>query len=439
MRSLRSSTSAIREATGLAPRLLGQLSGVAFARGSGGILQIAATAIVFRNAAPVDAGKFIAFIAAVRFGEIVISLGLPQHLVSLAGGPTKRLQIQFWSSARVISLVGGGAFLTSLVVGGLAFGNSRWPWIALSAGIGALNWLVASLFMVWRRPATALAFQFVLPAFLLNLGLIAAHGFGVGLDFFRLVLLFAASALFSLLCAARIAWSTAKVSSTHTFSEGVPASQRPGQSWLAFFGLAVLNVGIFALPLQYLESNGDVQELVDFALAQRSLAVVSLLLVALNSLYSPRFATLCARGDLGSMRRQYRATQLLALIAFVPFGLLILIQPRLLLSLLGGGASSPTSVTALLVLAAGQAVSAGAGLSSEFLQMTGHAKLEFRLGSLAAGLMVLVIAAGPPTASTMAIAVAAATVFRNGFGAWFAYSLSSPTNSRRDTYGSNRE
>ncbi len=110
-----------------------------------------------------------------------------------------------------------------------------------------------------------------------------------------------------------------------------------------------------------------------YGVAVRTALLTGFILVSVNSVIAPRFATLYAAGDmqtLGSVAR--RSTRMIALLA-APILLIFVLIPGTVLSLFG--AEFRAGATALRILAAGQFVNAACGSVGYLLMMSGHEKV----------------------------------------------------------------
>ena len=143
-----------------------------------------------------------------------------------------------------------------------------------------------------------------------------------------------------------------------------------------------------------------------FGAATRIAMLVTFLLIAVNTVISPKFAELHAKGDIQALARIARRFALLITVATSPLFIGLIVAGDQVMGLFG-----PDFVRggqALAILAIGQAVNALTGSAGALLMMTGHER-EIRNASLVAGVLVVGLSfALIPTYSLIGAAIATA-------------------------------
>lgn len=123
-----------------------------------------------------------------------------------------------------------------------------------------------------------------------------------------------------------------------------------------------------------------------FTIALRIATLVSFLLIAVNGIVAPQFATLFSQGRLEALERLvHRASGLLLGSAFLTCSIVVLFRQELL-SLFGQAFTGGS--TALMILAAGQFVNVATGSVNQLLIMTGQER-QLRRNTLAAGVLAI--------------------------------------------------
>ncbi len=115
--------------------------------------------------------------------------------------------------------------------------------------------------------------------------------------------------------------------------------------------------------------------------------VTGIILNAVNSISTPKFAELSAAGDNESLAAVMRQTTRLLFITAMPILLLLIVAGKLLLGLFGD--EFETGYTALMILAAGQFVSTISGPVGNLLQMTGNEKIFLAVVAVMAAVNVI--------------------------------------------------
>lgn len=180
-----------------------------------------------------------------------------------------------------------------------------------------------------------------------------------------------------------------------------------------FWFINLMTLTTANLPFLMLPHFADETAIGLYGTANRLMALATLTLLALSSIYSPLFAAAYADHDGAELQRLLRQTQLYSVLTYLPLLLLYLVASGWILGLFGEGflAARPY----LFILALGQLINAATGLVTFFNLMTDQERFETRLSLFillgTAGLMLLGgFAFG---ALGIAVAMAAALALKN--------------------------
>ncbi|WP_280545693.1 MULTISPECIES: oligosaccharide flippase family protein [unclassified Halomonas] len=162
-------------------------------------------------------------------------------------------------------------------------------------------------------------------------------------------------------------------------------------------------------------------ELGHFKTAQQAAMLISFILIVLNAVIPPRFASLYREGKDIEMGRLARQGALLGVVVASPLLFICLVVPEWVLSLFGAEFSE--AVTLLRVIALAQLINVGTGSVGFLLNMTGHETLMRNVALIcnAVGLglfLVLIPALGPMGA---ALALAFVLVVQNLVALFFVW------------------
>lgn len=138
----------------------------------------------------------------------------------------------------------------------------------------------------------------------------------------------------------------------------------------AAYAVSVLQLVLNWLPVLLLGAWGMWSDVARFSAAQRTALLVSLILIAINSISAPKFAALAAQRDLATLGRVARISAGLATLAALPFLIVCLAAPRQVMLLFGKDFAGADQL--LAVLAIGQFVNVAKGSVGHLLMMTGN-------------------------------------------------------------------
>ena len=135
---------------------------------------------------------------------------------------------------------------------------------------------------------------------------------------------------------------------------------------------------------------GTETEVVRYGIMQRSLGVISLIFVALGSVYSPEFSRAWRVRQVDAVRRAFVQSRALGRLLFAPVALVVAVWPSQVMRILGGDQASGIPRAIVFVMAIAQLTNSLVGLTSELLQMSGRVRADL-LATLA-GLAAIVAA-----------------------------------------------
>lgn len=172
-----------------------------------------------------------------------------------------------------------------------------------------------------------------------------------------------------------------------------PASFELGTLWRSsnkLWVMSMINSGLLVwAPLFLLGIWGTAAETGLMGVALRVSVLVTLFLTAVNAIATPKFARLLAAGDLALLQRTSRRFALLIIIGASPILAVMILAPRLVMSLFG--TDFAIGGTALMILAVGQAVNAATGLSGYLLLVSGNER-DLRTSAIVAAVVMLICA-----------------------------------------------
>jgi O-antigen/teichoic acid export membrane protein len=144
-----------------------------------------------------------------------------------------------------------------------------------------------------------------------------------------------------------------------------------------FLTIELVQVSLLSLPVLMLGVFADARSVSEFSIVSRLTMLINTILVSMALIAAPAFARHHRRHEYEQLRRVERQTRLLAMAICLPAIAIMMIFPRLLLSLLGSDFT--VASTALIVLALGQIVNTFLPTQDMMLSMTGHGRTLRRL------------------------------------------------------------
>jgi O-antigen/teichoic acid export membrane protein len=198
--------------------------------------------------------------------------------------------------------------------------------------------------------------------------------------------------------------------------QGSGALPSPFRTALPLYVVELVQVSINSLPVLVLGIFADSRSVSIFSIAQRASMLVLVVLFSLTILASPQFAALHRRGDWADLAALNRRTQLAGMVLGGGVCLALAAGGETLLSLIAPGFAA--GVPALLIMAAGQAVSALYAGQDGLLAMTGQGPALRTLNLAQFAVMALLSMLLIPRFGAMgAAAVSAVATAQGGLGA----------------------
>lgn len=371
-------------------------------RASLGLLNIAVAMVLTRLLTPADFGFYTVFAQIVAVGAMIQSFGMQTGVTKLAGiaGGTGA-----WDRAQAILKATGFIFCLVAIVFGAVF-LGLWPLMEEDLFRRELGWLMAGLILLIILTRSA---EEIGSAFLRGVGRVRAGALLLSAPREGLVFL---AALFALVTASQVgAWAIVEIYAAasaliallamliclrfvRSHSGGPPDTEAFGPKHLAILSAPMLLHSSGALVLKatdvwILSAYREAGEVALYGAAMRVTNLVIFGLSVINMALPQLLAALYAEGRHTDFERIARTAATWSTVVSVPVFLFILFFAEPLLDLLFG-APYGDAATILIILAAGQTVSAIVGSPGMMLQMTGHQNL---MSALTIGALVVNVVA----------------------------------------------
>lgn len=418
-------------------RRLRAVLSVLVARGAGSVLQLVSNLVLGHVLGATGLGSYFVLLSWQRLLAALVGFGLPAYnLREVAAartrgtpeaartGTIRSLLITAAAGmvAAVATLVAPADVLARLGASGSLLLAVRWSGSAAALYAVLRIWLES--LKGYGAATTALNVEFgIVPAGLVAIALplwLMRRQFSIpGVIALHLALLGMSCVVAGALWRARASRSAPSAPATSgrwTFERRALAS---------FWAAGLLNMGASSLPLVLLPryAAGDA-DLGQFGLVWRLVGLAGSILVALGSVFAPRFAAAHAADDPTLLRRLLRRSQAWSLAAYIPFFVAFMAVPGATLHAFGPGFAGGR--TLLWVMAIGQLVNAATGLSGQLLNMTNRESGALAVIAVSTAAMVGGILWAGPLYGTLgvAIVVSATTALRNvAFLVWGYRSL----------------
>jgi len=337
-------------------------------------------------------GRAELFILWVTVGATLLRGGWEGAVVKVFGawtsrGESERVRRSFRKWTRAMVLIGIGAGVVGLTLSGTDGPLDHAPWLGWAIGAWVIiGWLAEAL----RGTGHVSTYALFQPGWwMLFAGLIMAFGWedpnaALGLS----GVLMAATALLGASW-----WFRHRFTTAPTKSEGVGmsgATPRPMFSlaipiWLGSVLHMVLSWADTAMLAAWLTET----DVAHYRAAFRLAALLTFTQFAVNALGAPTFGALHAAGDMERLRNTVHRIGWMNTVVAVPGLLLLLLLGPWILSLWGPSFSRPEAVTALALLAGGQALNALSGPVMYLLNMTGGERAGLLILALSAAIQIV--------------------------------------------------
>ena len=347
------------------------------ARFLGALFGFGLSVVVGRNLGAAGAGQFFLAVTIVTLISQVTRFGFPYHLMRLGAvcrdqgslGPLRPVYVRSlglatlfatavglgmglgsgWIATHLIQKPDMASLVTVFAVTLVPF-TVLWVNAGLFKGIGSAE--IANLIEAGMLPALAVGL-------LLLIGIGDPHG--------AAIVYLAASAAGAVGSTALVFWK---------LRHGRPDPATPVDLGMGYgLGTTVVAVTgylILWLPFMILGRVASDEALGAFSVAQRTVMVIGMVNVVINSVYLPSFSAAHAAGDVRRIRRALRTTALFMVAGTAPFVAAIFVAPHMVLKIFGAGFESGAGP--LMILTAASFVSMFFGPADEVLLMFGDTR-----------------------------------------------------------------
>jgi len=399
------------------------------------VLKVAAAGLTFafnvvlaRLLGPHGAGLYFQVFTVATIAAVVGRLGLPNTLVRFTAG---NAAVGEWGSVKGVYSKGmrfglcgslataAGMFFLAPWLADSVFSNPELVtpirWMSVAVVPFSVSFLYAQLLKGLRQIAGAISVESVsIPAFCLLGTIFLVPGWGVQGAIWAYA---GASAICLLIgwCLWRRAAPQLRGIEGH-FAAGELLRSSGPLLWMSI--LQLITHWSSTLMLSMWRSSADVGV---FSVANRTAALTSFVLIAVNSIAAPKFAALYRKGDLTALGQTARNSAKLMSIMACPALVVFMLAPGQVMSIFGpqyeGGKWT------LSILAAGQFVNVVTGSVGYLLMMCGHEQLIMKVTALSAFINIVLNAALIPELGVTGAAIADATTFglQNLIMAWFVW------------------
>jgi O-antigen/teichoic acid export membrane protein len=346
-------------------------------RGSGAILGFIANILVGRLLGAGGAGFYFLFISWKNFFGNMIGLGFPPYLmrtVSKYAGlkRTKDIYRIVITSIIYISMLGlilfSIGYLFRDYLASIILSDNNLGYLLIFSLIGGtffilIRVLVESIKSL-RKANTALFIEYnIIPFFLvIILGYLLIFNVTSGVEWILFIYLSLLVLTFGIALITFVIFSKNKLRFQFKFKK-----IEEKRSLFVFWLLNLVNVFGASLPFIFLPHLVDAADIGIFGASQRLVAIASTILVALGSIFGPRFARNYSAGDLGLLKKNLIYSQFYSGISYLPIFLIFFFIPGFTLGLFGEEFVIGSNI--LIVMAFGQLINASTGSVGFFLNM----------------------------------------------------------------------
>ena len=212
-----------------------------------------------------------------------------------------------------------------------------------------------------------------------------------------------------------------------------PAEGQTGQTKIetksvgTLWGISLVNNGLAAAPYLILPLYAMPSEIGLFAVAQRLIGLSGTILLALASIYAPRFSISGNSRDLAGLKQAFRNSRICSLVCFLPFFVGYSLFGREILGFFGHEFAAAAPL--LLIMALGRLVSSAVGLTEQLLSMVGKERWELLSAALSLCVFFTLSAIFAPIhgsfaiAWSFAVALALRAVISRSYVGWYFAAL----------------
>ncbi len=393
-----------------------------FSRGIGLFLQLGLTVILGRLLGAAGMGVFSLYTSWMMMFASFANMGMPNYVlrkVSVLEDKQERgLAISF--TTRVIQrLLVSGGLLTVLVLAITAFIDTTadevdMQWVLILSALSAVAFMIIKVLAEALKGIRQVNLGLVTETALVPLGALLVLGVLYAYDWdisaqgylvLHLVLLILTT-LFML-------WMLLRFRTEIKNAQGNQLPQLTDRSLLSFWGIGLLNMWFMNMPIILLPQFATAEEIGIYGVAFRLIALASIILVTLASLFGPRFARDFANNDAEALKQGLRQSQMLSILIFIPMLLVFTLFAEPVLGIFGEEFKAGKEILWILVI--GQTLNAATGLVGFMMNMIHKEKQEFYIHLITTVmLMVLIFILGNEYGVTgVALAYAMVIVIKN--------------------------
>ena len=391
-------------------------------RGVGLILQLGLTVLLGRLLGAAGMGVFSLYTSWMMIFSSIANMGMPNYVlrtVSVLDHKQERSTAVNFTTRVIKSLLMSGGLLTLLVMVFSTFIDTSgdeidMQWVFMLSVISAVAFMIikvlAEALKGIRQVNLALVAETALVPLgaLMVLGVLYLYNWDItaqGYLVLHLVLL--------ILTTLFMFWMLLRFRPEMTQTQGSEVPQLMNRSLLSFWGIGLLNMWFMNMPIILLPQFATAEEIGIYSVAFRLIALASIILVTLASLFGPRFARDFANNDAEALKQGLRQSQLLSMLIFIPMLLVFTLFAEPVLGIFGEEFKAGKEI--LWILVVGQTLNAATGLVGYMMNMIHKEKQEFYIQLVSTVmLMIMIFIFGNEYGVTgVAIAYASVIVIKN--------------------------
>jgi O-antigen/teichoic acid export membrane protein len=298
----------------------------------------------------------------------------PSNIVSYT------MQNVLLSAFLMLLLVWGGLSISlfSFFLGGVH--NQEIIFCTIIAGIFlSLVRIMAAAFKGLEKPRTSIFLEFNAIPFIVLTILFFGYICLFAITLTELLWLFCLASALTLLIGIRL-WNKSLEKNIYTNLKPFSYQSRMqllNKSVLHFWLINILSIGTYHAPFFILTFLATAQDIGQFGVANRLVALAAIVLVALSNIYAAKFAKSHHNGDAEQLHQYLKQSQIYSIAVYFPFFMVFIIFPNQILLLFGDEFTN--AAIYLWILAFGQLINALTGLVGNMLNMMEDEKFVFQV------------------------------------------------------------
>lgn len=359
-----------------------------FTRGMGVTLQFLTNIVIGQVFGATGMGMYHIYSTWMVMLSDIASMGLPVYTMRTLSNLQQQQNID--AIRNILNRILLVCLLTGLLIclpilflpgelSGLLLGDSRYSEVLVYAALAAMLFLFLRVLSEAVKAIGHTNLGISVESMGLSFGILA--GMGVMIIFalpqsIETLLLAHVIAILSILCVLYLLWL--KLLNRQGRGQGQPDAYRMrsiiSRSLLFLWFGMILNVWFVNLPVFILPHVATTAEIGEFGVAFRLVMLATTILVSLSALFGPRFVSHHQARDYKSLKQELRHSQWYSLAAYLPFFVIFILFPDVILSIFGPEFIAARPV--LIILAIAQLINSATGLCGYFLIMVHQEKLE---------------------------------------------------------------